>query len=199
MEFPEDLSGLSDEALKTLASQVLQFQVDDIRENSLFYYQPVSETARQIHLSTAKTVGIGGGNGSSKTECSLVELLILATGVIPQSLPDYPRSKLRGPVNTRVILESLTTVLHPIFLPKLQWWKWNGVDSPGGKRGHWGWIPRTSLKGGKWDTAWSEKNRLLTLLYRDPDNPEAVLGESTIQFMSHDQDPTDFGIIRVSI
>lgn len=33
---------------------------------------------------------------------------------------------------------------------------------------------------------------MLRLLYRDPANPDRVVGESTIQFMSYDQDPSDF-------
>ena len=48
------------------------------------------------------------------------------------------------------------------------------------------------LRGGSWDKAWSEKLRILTVLCRDPDDPERVLGESQIQFMSFDQDPSDF-------
>jgi hypothetical protein len=38
----------------------------------------------------------------------------------------------------------------------------------------------------------SNKLRMLRVLCRDPHNPDKVLGESTIQFMSLDQDPTDF-------
>jgi hypothetical protein len=34
-----------------------------------------------------------------------------------------------------VTVESLTTTLEPIILPKLQWWKWTGVDRPGGDEG----------------------------------------------------------------
>jgi hypothetical protein len=33
---------------------------------------------------------------------------------------------------------------------------------------------------------------VLTVLCRDPDDPSKILGESTFQFMSHDQDPSDF-------
>ncbi len=190
---PSDLKKISDDDLRSLVAHIAKFQNEDVKENALLYYHPVSDKARAVHMSVARTVGIGGGNGSSKTETALVELLIMATGIIPLSLKDtYPREKLRGPVNTRVILESLTTVLHPVFLPKLMWWRWQGVDEPGGKRGHWGWVPKSSLIDGSWEKSWTERTRILRLYYRNPDHPEEILGESTIQFMSHDQDPTDF-------
>jgi hypothetical protein len=141
----------------------------------------------------AKTIGIGGGNGAGKTDHALVEVVIRATGQVPESLKDiYPRAKLRGPIRGRVICESLTTTLSPIILPKLQWWQWSGIGYPGSDQGHWGWIPKSCLVGGEWSKSWTEKTRLLRLLYRDTDNPERVLGESIIQFMSYDQDPSDF-------
>lgn len=189
----EKLSKLSEEDFRKLLADVAKFQADDIKENQLLYYRPVSEIAKSTHASTAHIVGIGGGNRSSKTETHLAELLTLCTGVVPLSIRGtYPLTKLRGPVQARIICESLTTVLHPIMLPKLQWWRWSGADTPGGQRGHWGWIPRTSLIDGSWDKSWSEKIRLLRVYCRDPENPDRILGESTIQFMSHDQDPTDF-------
>jgi hypothetical protein len=99
---------------------------------------------------------------------------------------------MRGPVKCRVICESLTTVLHPIILPKLKWWEWSGISFPGGDKGHFGWVPRDCLIGGSWEKSWSEKLRMLRVYYRNPDEPDEVQGESTIQFMSKDQDPTDF-------
>jgi hypothetical protein len=116
------------------------------------------------------------------------------TGIFPPDLRKKldMKEKFRGPIQVRVVCESLTTVLHPIILPKLQWWKWTGVDAPGGDRGHWGWIPRDCLIAGSWERSWSEKLRQLRVLCRDPDNPGKVVGESTWQFMSRDQDPTDF-------
>ncbi len=180
--------------LQAHALQILGYQKQLRQDNQLLYYQPVNEKSAAVHTSRAQTIGIFGGNGSSKTEVSLVEAVIQATGLLPYSLREHVNlvSKFRGPINVRVVCESLTTVLHPIILPKLQYWKWTGVDSPGGQRGHWGWIPRASLVGGSWEKAWSEKLRMLRLFYRDPENPEEVMGESTIQFMSVDQDPTDF-------
>jgi hypothetical protein len=91
-----------------------------------------------------------------------------------------------------VVVESLTTTLVPTILPKLQWFSWQGVDFPGGDKGHWGWIPKHCLIQGDWKKSWTERLRTLKLLYRDPDNPDKVIGVSSIQFMSYDQDPTDF-------
>ena len=133
---------------------------------------------------------------NSKTETALAHVVMLATGLISEKLDPETRQALldqfRGPINVRVTLESLTTTLHPVILPKLQWWKWSGYDQPGGLRGHWGWIPRRALVGGSWAKAWQDKLRVLRLLCFDPENPEKVIGESMFQFMSHDQDPSDF-------
>lgn len=128
---------------------------------------------------------------NSKTDTCLAELAALSTGIFPDSIGADIRGKFRGPIAVRIVIESLTTTLHPIILPKLQWWKWSGVSEQGGPKGHWGWIPRSALKKGEWDKSWSEKLRILTVICRDPDNGD-ILGESTWQFMSHDQDPTDF-------
>ncbi|MBK7421595.1 MAG: hypothetical protein IPJ44_20840, partial [Nitrospira sp.] len=190
---PSSLSALSDEEFTAIAQQLLQRQALDRQQNALRYYQPVSEKARQIHTCIKKTIGVGGGNGSSKTESCLVEMVIRATGQVPLSLQhDYPMHKLRGPIACRLVCESLTTTLAPIILPKLQWWRWSGVDNAGGEKGHWGWIPKHCLIKEDWSKSWSEKTRMLRLLYRDPANPDRVVGESTIQFMSYDQDPSDF-------
>ncbi len=135
------------------------------QKQALWFYEPVSESAKKVHLSTKKVVALFGGNGSSKSETMIVDMLIRMTGIIPISLRDeYPREKMRGPVQHRLVVESLTTTMHTIILRKMQWWQWTGLDSPGGKRGHWGWIPQTSLIGGSWEKSWSEKLRLLRLL-----------------------------------
>lgn len=188
------LDELDDVQFQEILANVVSLQNEDLQLNQLLYYRPVSPIAESIHSTLATTVGIGGGNGSSKTETVLVEIIMCATGITPNSLKGKfdPKLKFRGPISARIVCESLTTVLHPIMLPKLQWWKWSGVDQPGGKRGHWGWIPRTSLIDGSWDKSWSEKTRILRVLYRDPDDQERIVGESMLQFMSHDQDPTDF-------
>jgi hypothetical protein len=185
------LARFSDEDLQALIGKSLHVLNTDRQENQILYYKPVSRNAMAVHESKAKLVGVGGGNGSSKTETCLVEIVSLATGVFPNSLKHLAKQKFRGPVNCRIVVESLTTVLHPIMLPKLQWFKWTGVDRPGGERGHWGWVPRSSLLGANWDKSWSEKLRTLSVLCRDPKDGTPI-GESQIQFLSKDQDPSDF-------
>ena len=170
---PKDVCTLPGDAFRALTARLLEIQQADRKENQLLYYKPVSKESEKIHLSKAKVIGAGGGNGSSKTDTCLVDLSMCATGVVPESLKGkIDKSKLRGPIQTRVVCESLTTVLHPIILPKLQWWKWSGVDSPGGDKGHWGWIPKTSLIDGSWERSWSEKLRILRVLYRNPENTD---------------------------
>lgn len=197
---PDQIRDISNEDLRVLLSDVVRFQQDDLRENQLLYYRPVSAQAEKFHASAATTIGIFGGNGSSKTEASLVDLVISATGIIPLSLRGiiHP-SKLRGPVACRMVLRSLSNMLHHTVLKKLQWWQWDGESQPGGPRGHWGWIPRSSLINGKWEDSWSEKNRLLRLHYRDPENNDIILGESTIQFMSSDQDALDMAATSLHV
>jgi hypothetical protein len=195
----EDISAaslhrLSDTRFKEIISTFIRLQSEDLKENAILYYRPVSSVAERVHLTDAGTIGIGGGNRSSKTETCLAEIVMCATGITPLSLTDKidTRKKFLGPINVRIVVESITTVLHSIMLPKLQYWKWSGLSPQGGSKGHWGWIPKTSLVDGAWDKSWSEKNRLLRVLYRDPEDFDRVMGESTIQFMSHDQDPSDF-------
>ena len=187
------LSVMNRTQFRAVMSQLLTLQETDRKENAIAYYKPVSDLAKQIHLSTAKVVGAGGGNGSSKTETCLVDMIMCATGQVPDSLKaEIAADKLRGPINCRIVCESLTTVLEPIILPKLQWWRWTGVDQPGGEKGHWGWVPRDCLIGGDWNKSWSAKLRMLTLLYRDPKQQNRVTGHSTLQCMSVDQDASDF-------
>ena len=132
-------------------------------------------------------------SNSSKTDTSLADAVIQATGVIPDSLKDdYPREKIRGPISVRVVCESLTTTLDSVILHKLRYDCWNGVDVQGGERGHWGWIPKACLINGNWRDSWKEAKRSLTVLCRDPDNLDRVLGHSTFQFMGHDQEPEKF-------
>lgn len=183
---------LPNEPFRHVLQEILKIAQEDRREANLLYYSPAHERCWEVHKSDAKVIAVGGGNGSSKTETCLAHLMMLATGVIPKELKEWMLPKFRGPVTIRIVLESLTTVLHPIILPKLKWWVWTGLHPQGGDQGHWGWVPKTSLKGGSWEKSWSEKLRTLTVLCRDPENPDKVIGESTIQFMSHDQDPSDF-------
>jgi|TARA_Y100000310_G_scaffold153951_1_gene153509 hypothetical protein len=131
-------------------------------------------------------------SNSSKTESCIVDIISLATGVFPTSIADLQRPKFRGPVNCRIVVESLTNTLYPIILPKLQWNRWTGIDAPGGARGHWGWVPRACLIDGDWDRSFLAKTRELRVLCRDPDDVHHVIGESVIQFLSHDNEPEDF-------
>ena len=187
-----DLTALPDEEFQRLLAGVVTLTQEDRKQNAILYYSPASPRAQLAHDSRSKVLGIGGGNGSSKTETMLVEIIMCATGVFPYSQRHLIKDKFRGPIHARLTVESLTTTLEPIILPKLMWWRWTGVDSPGGERGHWGWVPKNCLLDGEWDKSYSHKLRILRLVCRDPENPERSLGESTIQFMSVDQDPTDF-------
>ncbi len=189
---PGSLAELSSEELAAATAEVLQQRQEQRQAIQIVYYVPASETAAQLHTSKAHTIGMGGGYRSSKTESCLVEAVACATGIFPEMFRSEFREKFKGPLNVRICLESLTTVLHPIMLPKLKWWVWTGLDKPGGERGHWGWVPQMCLKDGSWEKSWSEKLRILTVLCRDPDDPERVLGESQFQFLSYDQDPSDY-------
>jgi len=186
-----ELCKLPNDAFRSVLEQLCDLQAADRKENQLLYYRPASEQARKVHLSDAKYIGVGGGNRSSKTETCLAELIACATGVIPNDVPEI-RKHFRGPINCRIVVESLTTTLHQTILPKLKWWVWTGLPPHGGDKGHWGWVPKMNLIDGSWERSWSQQYRTLRLRCTDPDQPERYLGESTIQFMSHDQDPTDF-------
>ena len=190
----ERLRQLSADEFKALAIEVVGAQQVDRKEHQLLYYKPASEAVVKIHQSNARITGIGGGNGSSKTSSALVELVTLATGVVPYSLrgvTDWSK-KLRGPIRVRIVVEDLTTVLEPILLPMLRWYHWSGVDAPGGDKGHWGWIPRSCLIDGEWDRSYDAKHRMLRLHYRNPDRYEEIQGESVIVFNSYDQRAKNF-------
>ena len=192
IEEPASLDALSDEDFKAKFAELLTLAQEERKNNQLLHYIPVSATALAIHESKARVLGVGGGNRSSKTTTMLVDMVMCMTGVFPDSLKHLAREKWRGPINCRLVLESLTTTLYPTILPKLQHFKWNGIDKPGGERGHWGWIPKWCLIDGSWEKSWTDKLRTLRVLCRDPEDLERVVGESTLQIMSKDQDPTDF-------
>ena len=192
MEIPENLKDLSEDDFRTLLSKTVQLQEDDRKENQILYYRPNQPKAWEVHRSAAKYLGIAGGNGSGKTEGALAEAAALATGIFPRSLEDVFKEKFRGPIKVRSIVESKTTTLTTVILEKLKWWCWTGLPPIGGDQGHWGWIPKMSLIDGEWDRSWSEKFQLLRMYCRDPEKPDVILGESTWQFMSHNQDASDF-------
>lgn len=189
---PDAIQALSDDQFQELMASVVGISQEDRKQNQILYYQPASPRAQLIHESKAKITAAGGGNGSSKTETCLVDMIMCATGIFPYSQRHLIEQKFRGPITCRLVVESLTTTLEPIILPKLQWWTWTGVDKQGGVRGHWGWIPKQCLVDGEWQRSWSAKLRILRVLCRDPENPDKVIGESTIQCMSVDQEPSDF-------
>lgn len=187
-----DFLTLTDEQLVCKTQEFLALQETDKKEFALHYYEPTNPEVGKIHTLTCGTIGIFGGNGSGKTEHALVEGVIRCTGIIPESLQDtYPREKLRGPINMRVVCESLTTVLEPIILPKLQYFSWAGLTPQGGQQGHWGWVPKHCLIQGDWKKSYNTRLRMLSVLYRNPDT-DRVEGISKIQFMSYDQHPSDF-------
>lgn len=188
----QGLAELTDEELREKLAAVLSIAQKDRQENALLYFEPVSAIGARVFESDARIFAIGGGNGSGKTEQVLAFAIACATGVFPDSMRHLVAKRFRGPIRVRIVCESITTVLYPTMLPKLQWWNWTGVDQQGGERGHWGWIPPYCLKDRDWTKSWSEKLRMLTVLCRDPENLDRVLGESVIQFMSYDQDPSDF-------
>ena len=189
--FDDFIATLTDpEEIRQLLNVALTARDQARKANQLNYYMPVSARALQIHLATEKEVVVTGGNRSSKTDSILADTIISMTGIVPlcfqkespSYICDYPREKIQCPMRVRIVCESLTNTWEPVIKPKLQWDKWNGRGEPGGRFGHWGWIPRSFLFKGSWDESWSEKNRVLTL----------TCG-CTIRIMSYDQDIGDFG------
>ena len=179
---PAVLQGLSTEEIADLAQQVVQLRDTTRQQRQLELYEPASPEAAAIHLSTATEVLAVGGNRSGKSETMMVEWAIQMTGIVPICLRDtYPREKLRTPIRTRIVCESLTNTWAPVIRPKLQWHQWSGRGEAGGPFGHWGWIPPEFLKKSQWDEAWLEKERTLKLM-----------NGSTCQVMSYDQDVQDF-------
>ena len=192
----ESIKALDDDQFKKLIQSVAGTLTEDTRQNQIRYYKPASERARQVHFSRKKNVGCSGGNRSSKTETVLAHIVMQATGIWPSEEDDPELNKemkaqFLGPINVRIVVESFTTTLYPTILPKLIYSSWVGADKQGGKRGHWGWIPKKCLILGSWDKSWQDKTKTLSINCYDPDSGE-ILGKSLIQFMSKDQDSTDF-------
>lgn len=177
------IRGLPNDQLGLVLQETLRLFETDRRENQIFFYKPTSEPVLELFSTDRKVIALGGGNGSGKTENALVYIIALATGMIPDSVTEDMKPKFKGPLKCRVVVESLTTTLHPIILPKLKWWVWTGAGQQGGDQGHWGWIPKMCLIDGSWEKSWSEKLRMLRLVCRNPDNTDEVMGESSIQFM----------------
>ena len=192
----KDLSNLSDEEFAELTQEFTLAVEQDRKENQIRYYKPVSEGAMRIHMTPADLVGIGGGNGSGKSESVLAEMIMCATGIFPDHMKeklekefgaDWWKIKSPGPMNCRVIIASLTSMLEMTFLPKLRWNEWTGVLPEGGDMGHWGWIPKHCLIDNKWEASWKGKTNLLSFKNFHPITGEER-GVSRVQFMSNDQD-----------
>lgn len=180
----------------TSATQAVE---EDQKATQLAYYTPANPMAAPVHRSMAREIAMVGGNRSSKTDTALAELSIRMTGHIPISLEKtYPREKLaKLPIRARVVCNSLTDTLEPVIKPKLRWDQWNGVGDPADGRGHWGWLPRHTLKGGEWEKAYSEKYRTLSVhvdnYWTDSEGHQwSTRGTSTCQFLSYDQDLSAF-------
>lgn len=198
---PTDVSRISKDQLRKMGraqfervlTEYVQLAHDDRRENQLLYYQPVSKQALSVHQSTATTIGLFGGNRSSKTTTPLAEIAAAVTGVVPYSLRNVGidwSKRLRGPIQARIVCANKNLTMYEVILRKYQWYEWTGVpgSQKGGDKGHYGLIPRNCLIDGDWDKSWSDKRSTLTVLYRNPDNPDQVMGRSSIQFMSSEQD-----------
>ena len=188
---PDDVEALSREDAAALAAGLREIVEQDRKENQILFYRPVSAVAMEVHRSTAKIMGVFGGNRSSKTDSMFAEAAMLSTGMWPAALDGAMRGKFRGPMKVRVDVQSLTTALDEAILPKLRWSSWNGYSRPGGEQGHYGWVPRCCLIGGDWTRSWAAKVTTLRMLCRDPDDAEKVLGESVWQFVSHNMDAAD--------
>ena len=170
----------------------------DRKNTQLAYYTWANPDSLRVHLSRAREVAIVGGNRSSKTDTMLSEAAIQMTGHIPISLQGkYPKEKIRCPIRARIVCNSLTDTLEPVIKPKLRYDQWNGMGDPGQGRGHWGWIPQHCLKGGTWESAYSEKYRTL---HASVDSNwvgtdgtiNSMRGWSSCQFLSYDQDLSAF-------
>lgn len=187
----KDLREMGESDFVDLLKQVTGLQEQDVKENQLKYYKPVSDKSKTIHFTTSTILGIGGGNGSSKTETSIVEMVMCATGIIPDSLKDdYTddeiRNKCKGPMKCRIIVKSLKNQ-QLMVVRKLRWDVWTGLPPQGGSQGHWGWIPKAALFDGSWDKSWAAGLSTLSFHCRDPFTGD-IVGTSSIQFMSSDQE-----------
>ena len=93
-----ELATLSDEDFRAKFGELLTAAQTDRQINQLLYYAPVSATGMAVHESKARVLGIGGGNGSGKSELAILEIVMAATGVFPDSLKHLAKQKWRGPI-----------------------------------------------------------------------------------------------------
>jgi phage terminase large subunit-like protein len=157
------LAGLDPTARR--AAEAALRELEALRhDNPLVFYEPHAKQ-REFHESRAPLRAFLGGNRSGKTTSSIVDDLIQAIDVsaVPAHLIAYKRWE--PPFFCRVVIPDLTSTLEGVVLMKIREW-----------------CPPRQLRGGSFETAWSDKLRLLSF-----DNG------SWLQFMSNDQDLDKFG------
>lgn len=128
-----------------------------MEEEGADYYKPHPEQER-FHRSPAAIRGIFTGNQFGKTYAGAMETYWTVSKQHPYLPPIED-----GPVHARACCVDFGT-LSKVIIPTFQKL-----------------IPRRFLKGGEWDTAWSEKERTLTFADRHP------MYGGTIEMMSYDQ------------
>ena len=162
-ELDKFLATFPREEIVRLAQEAAQYKADIRKSRQIQFYEMANPDAIQIHLATEKQVCIRGGNRSSKSDSMLADAVICMTKIVPFSLENiYPKEKIRCPMNVRFTCES-RTYWESNIKRKLQWNQWNGEETQGGERGHWGWIPHNFLIKGKWEESWSAQFNTLTL------------------------------------
>src|SRR3990167_1537634 len=108
--FQEAIRGLSEEDFLGLKLEALRYGEEDRKRNQLIYYQPVSAEALEFHKSGETIRMIAGGNRSSKTDSAFADLIIRATGVVPDSLAGiYPMERIRTNGNYRICVTTFQT------------------------------------------------------------------------------------------
>lgn len=191
------LAALAPEDFARLAAEATEVYLKDRQDWAINYYRCENPMAEAAHYSTAKNVCIAGGNRSGKSTTMLAELVIQATGVIPEALKArYPREKIKPKFKGRVVGPSFTNWLDPVLKPKLRYTDWNGPGDPVEGRGHWGLVPRQLLRMSKWESAWNEKTHTLHIARDSSHLTGGRLVElrewGTLQVMGNHQDLYEF-------
>lgn len=192
-----DLAQLSTEELARLLAEGTETLVRDGQDWPIYYYRCANPMAEAAHYSTAREVCLAGGNRSGKSTTMLAEMVIQATGVIPEALKaKYPVSKIPKRFRGRVVGPSFTNWLEPVLKPKLRCEDWNGVGDPIDGQGHWGFIPRQLRRRSTWETAWNEKTHTLHIARDSSHLTGGVLTElrewGTLQVMGNHQELAEF-------
>ena len=135
---------------------VLKEQAED---NPLNTYVPHPRQA-QYHAAQTKIKAFIGGNRSGKTAAGVVDDIIQA--VDAESLPPHllPYKRWTPPTKLRIVAPKFNENVEQVIFPTIRQW-----------------VPRSQLKGGGWDHAFSKQRRVLQFE-----------NGSTIQFLTFDQD-----------